>query len=100
MAAVVTRKEIADKLGGEAAYFNTYGGNPGMVAKEQQLYLMLPLFLVACAAVMGVLKVIDEENLLEHSQKMGVLFEQKLKMLMQKHACIGDVRLVFEKTKA
>lgn len=28
VSAVVTRKEIADKLGGEVSYFNTYGGNP------------------------------------------------------------------------
>ncbi|KAI1733054.1 aminotransferase class-III domain-containing protein [Ditylenchus destructor] len=75
VAAVVTRKEIADKLGGEAAYFNTYGGNP-----------------VACAAVLGVLKVINDEKLLDHSQKMGGLFERELRALMQKHNCIGDIR--------
>jgi len=28
VSAVVTRREIADKLGGEVSYFNTYGGNP------------------------------------------------------------------------
>ncbi|TMS37739.1 hypothetical protein L596_004613 [Steinernema carpocapsae] len=75
VAAVATRKEIADSLGGKVGYFNTYGGNP-----------------VACAAVLGVLKAIEEDNLLEHSKKMGELFESELTKLHQKHECIGDIR--------
>uniref|UniRef100_A0A1I8AMK9 Aminotran_5 domain-containing protein n=1 Tax=Steinernema glaseri TaxID=37863 RepID=A0A1I8AMK9_9BILA len=75
VAAVATRKEIADSLGGNVGYFNTYGGNP-----------------VACAAVLGVLKAIEEDNLLEHSKKMGVLFEKELHKLHVKHECVGDVR--------
>uniref|UniRef100_A0A915BFR8 Alanine--glyoxylate aminotransferase 2-like n=1 Tax=Parascaris univalens TaxID=6257 RepID=A0A915BFR8_PARUN len=75
VSAVVTRKEIADALGGKVEYFNTYGGNP-----------------VACAAVLGVLSVISEENLLTHSQNMGELFQKKLHELKAKHECIGDVR--------
>uniref|UniRef100_A0A915E5Q1 Uncharacterized protein n=1 Tax=Ditylenchus dipsaci TaxID=166011 RepID=A0A915E5Q1_9BILA len=62
VAAVVTRKEIADKL----------GGNP-----------------VACAAVLGVLKVIKDEKLVEHSHKMGGVFEKELYGLMKRHECIG-----------
>lgn len=75
VSAVVTRREIADALGGKVGYFNTYGGNP-----------------VACAAVLGVLRVLEDENLLAHSQKMGKLFEEKLNQLKHKHPCIGDVR--------
>jgi len=75
VAAVVTRKEIADALGGNVGYFNTYGGNP-----------------VACAAVLGVMKVIKEENLLEHSKRMGVAFERELMKLKEKHECVGDIR--------
>jgi ethanolamine-phosphate phospho-lyase len=75
VAAVVTRKEIADSLGGAVGYFNTYGGNP-----------------VACAAVLGVLKVIKDENLLEHSKMMGKEFERELNNLKEKHECVGDVR--------
>ena len=52
-----------------------YGGNP-----------------VSCAAVLGVLEVINRENLLEHSQQMGTLFEQELNGLKAKHPCVGDVR--------
>lgn len=54
-----------------------YGGNP-----------------VACAAVLGVLSVISDENLLTHSQNMGELFQKKLNELKAKHECIGDVRSV------
>uniref|UniRef100_A0A1I7XT01 Aminotran_1_2 domain-containing protein n=1 Tax=Heterorhabditis bacteriophora TaxID=37862 RepID=A0A1I7XT01_HETBA len=52
-----------------------YGGNP-----------------VACAAVLSVMKVIHEENLLSHSHNIGREFERKLKELQDKHNCIGDVR--------
>lgn len=75
VAAVVTRKEIADSHCGSVEYFNTFGGNP-----------------VACAAVLAVLDVIKDEHLLEHSQKMGELFEKELMGLKQRHACIGDIR--------
>ncbi|CAJ0558565.1 unnamed protein product, partial [Mesorhabditis spiculigera] len=75
VSAVVTRKEIADSLGGSVGYFNTYGGNP-----------------VACAAVLGVLKVIREENLLEHSEEVGAEFKKSLTALKEKHECVGDIR--------
>ncbi|CAI5447178.1 unnamed protein product [Caenorhabditis angaria] len=75
VSAVATRKEIADALGGSVGYFNTYGGNP-----------------VACAAVISVMKVVREENLLAHSQKMGEELEVALNELKQKHESIGDIR--------
>lgn len=75
VAAVATRKAIADMLCGGAEYFNTYGGNP-----------------VSCAAVLAVLEVIEREQLLAHSQRMGQRFEQELCGLKAKHSCIGDVR--------
>ena len=75
VAVVATRKEIADCLGGDVGYFNTYGGNP-----------------VACAAVLGVLNVIKKENLLDHCKKMSIMFEQELMILKEKHHCIGDIR--------
>jgi len=72
---VITRKEIADKLGGQVGYFNTYGGNP-----------------VACAAVLAVLEAIERDNLVEHSRQMSAHFERELRALQAKHECIGDVR--------
>jgi len=75
VSAVVTRKEIADALGGKVGYFNTYGGNP-----------------VACAAVLAVMNVLREEHLPEHSERMGELFQRKLDDLKCKYQCIGDIR--------
>ncbi|CAD5226508.1 unnamed protein product [Bursaphelenchus xylophilus] len=75
VAAVVTRKEIADCLGGEVGYFNTFGGNP-----------------VSCSAVLAVMEVLKEENLLRHSEEMGTHFEEQLGKLKEKHQCIGDIR--------
>nr|CAD2146500.1 unnamed protein product [Meloidogyne enterolobii] len=75
VSAVVTRREIADKLCGNAEYFNTYGGNP-----------------VSCAASLAVLQVIEKEHLLQHSKQMGILFKQKLEILKSKYFCIGDIR--------
>ncbi|KAK6022357.1 aminotransferase, class III [Ostertagia ostertagi] len=75
VSAVATTRKIADALGGKVGYFNTYGGNP-----------------VACAAVLGVMRVIREEKLLEHSQEMGEEFERQLNQLKAKYQCIGDVR--------
>uniref|UniRef100_A0A914S2E2 Uncharacterized protein n=1 Tax=Parascaris equorum TaxID=6256 RepID=A0A914S2E2_PAREQ len=72
-------------------------GYPGTVYTDL-LKLLTPLFMqyggnpVACAAVLGVLSVISEENLLTHSQNMGELFQKKLHELKAKHECIGDVR--------
>ncbi|PAV67426.1 hypothetical protein WR25_19475 isoform B [Diploscapter pachys] len=75
VSAVVTTKKIADRLGGSVGYFNTYGGNP-----------------VACSAALSVMNVIKEENLLDHSQKMGELFHEQLNELKKNHDCIGDIR--------
>ncbi|CAD5219268.1 unnamed protein product [Bursaphelenchus okinawaensis] len=75
VAAVVTRREIADQLGGQVNYFNTFGGNP-----------------VSCSAVLGVMEVLKEENLLSHSEQMGKYFGEKLAQLKNRHAVIGDIR--------
>ncbi|KAJ1373106.1 Ethanolamine-phosphate phospho-lyase 1 [Parelaphostrongylus tenuis] len=75
VSAVVTTRKIANALGGSVGYFNTYGGNP-----------------VACAAVLGVMRVIREEKLLDHSQAMGEEFEKQLNELKKKYQCIGDIR--------
>jgi 4-aminobutyrate aminotransferase-like enzyme len=72
---VITRKEIADKLGGQVGYFNTYGGNP-----------------VSCTAVLAVLEALKRDRLVEHAQKMDKEFERELRALQKKHECIGDVR--------
>lgn len=74
MAALVTRKEIADVLG-QALYFNTFGGNP-----------------MACSVASAVLDVIDEERLQENCQNVGTHFLNELAQLREEFEIIGDVR--------
>jgi len=67
LSAVVGKSEIMDAplpggLGG------TYGGSP-----------------VACAAALAVLEVIDEENLVQRSVKIGEIFNQRLSLLQTQH---------------
>lgn len=75
IAAVVGKSEIMDAplpggLGG------TYGGSP-----------------VACAAALAVLDVIEEGNLVQRSNEIGALFNEKLSMLQKQHPdLILDVR--------
>lgn len=74
MAAVVTTKEIASTLG-QAAHFNTYGGNP-----------------MACAVGSAVLDVIDEEKLQQNCETVGTYFLKELEKLRDEFEIVGDVR--------
>lgn len=75
IAAVVGKSHIMDAplpggLGG------TYGGSP-----------------VACAAALAVLDVIEKENLIQRSNEIGVIFNERLTELQKKHlSLILDVR--------
>jgi 4-aminobutyrate aminotransferase / (S)-3-amino-2-methylpropionate transaminase / 5-aminovalerate transaminase len=74
LSGVVGRKEIMNaadpgELGG------TYAGSP-----------------VACAAALAVIDIIEEENLLEKSEKIGKRIELKLKELASNFECIGETR--------
>jgi alanine-glyoxylate transaminase/(R)-3-amino-2-methylpropionate-pyruvate transaminase len=74
LAAVTTRREIADALT-RRIHFNTFGGNP-----------------VSMAAGLAVLEVIDEEGLQENARKVGGRFLRGLRRLQERHPLIGDVR--------
>jgi alanine-glyoxylate transaminase/(R)-3-amino-2-methylpropionate-pyruvate transaminase len=74
LAAVTTRRDIADKLA-QRIHFNTYGGNP-----------------VSMAAGLAVLEVIDEEKLQENSRVVGGRLKTGLQELATRHRLIGDVR--------
>ncbi len=74
IAAVVTRKEIADVMR-QKLHVNTFGGNP-----------------VSTAAALGVLEVIDEEKLQQNALETGSHFLAEMKRLQEKHNLIGDVR--------
>jgi acetylornithine/N-succinyldiaminopimelate aminotransferase len=54
---------------------STFGGNP-----------------VACAAALAVMDVIEEEGLLDHTEKMSELFVEGLKTLVEKYEQVLDVR--------
>ena len=65
--AVVCRRSIAEAFTNKV-FFNTYGANP-----------------VACAASLGVLEVMEEDNIVENCNKMGKLFNEKLGDLCYKY---------------
>jgi 4-aminobutyrate aminotransferase-like enzyme/Ser/Thr protein kinase RdoA (MazF antagonist) len=75
LAAVVTRREIADSFNNGMEFFSTFGGNP-----------------VACAAGFAVLDVIEEEHLQERALRVGNYLISRLQALQERHALIGDVR--------
>jgi taurine--2-oxoglutarate transaminase len=47
---------------------------------------------VACAAAIEVLKIYEDENLIENAAAMGRYIDQQIALLMTKHASIGDWR--------
>ncbi len=74
LAAVTTRREIAEALTGRI-HFNTFGGNP-----------------ISMAAGLAVLDIIEEDGLQENSRVTGGRFKAGLRELMTRHRLIGDVR--------
>lgn len=74
LAAVVTRKEIADSMLGKM-YFNTFGATPPIVAGAR-----------------AVLEVLEKENVMENADRVGTIIKDGLTELHGKHDIIGDVR--------
>jgi len=75
MAAVVTRREIAEKFANGMEFFATFGGNP-----------------VSCAIGKAVLEVIEEEGLQHHAKNIGRHLLKGLQYLKANHPLVGDVR--------
>ncbi|MFQ5739668.1 MAG: aminotransferase class III-fold pyridoxal phosphate-dependent enzyme [Acidobacteriota bacterium] len=75
LAAVVTRREIADRFNNGMEYFNTFGGNP-----------------VSCAVGLAVLAVIEKEGLQENALRVGRHLKGGLKKRQTGFPIIGDVR--------
>jgi 4-aminobutyrate aminotransferase/(S)-3-amino-2-methylpropionate transaminase len=74
LAGVTGRAEIMDAihlsgLGG------TYGGNP-----------------IACAAALGAIEVIEQDNLVERANKIGQIMHDELTAMMKRYSIIGEVR--------
>jgi len=74
LAAVTTRREIADALLGRL-HFNTFGGNP-----------------LSTAAGLAVLDVIEGDQLQDNARVVGARLKSGLQGLMRRHTLIGDVR--------
>ena len=75
IAAVVTRREIAERFARRGDMFSTFGGNP-----------------VACRAALAVLDVIENENLTERAHEVGMRLREGLAQVQERHPSIGDVR--------
>jgi len=75
LAALVTRKSIAEKFDNGMEFFSTFGGNT-----------------VACAIGKTVLAVVQEENLQAHALAVGDVLLEGLNKLKGQHEIIGDVR--------
>ncbi len=76
LAAVVTTPEIAQAFAdASAGYFNTFGGNP-----------------VSAAVGLAVLKVVEEENILQNVGDTGRYLKERLLQLKARHDIVGDVR--------
>lgn len=73
LAAVATSKEIMSSI--ERNTFSTFGANP-----------------VAMAGGREVLKVIDDEGLMERTKKNSKLLFKGLRKIQEKHEVVGDVR--------
>jgi 4-aminobutyrate aminotransferase-like enzyme/Ser/Thr protein kinase RdoA (MazF antagonist) len=77
VAALITRRELAQRFSPEGEFFSTFGGNP-----------------VAAAAALAVLEVIEDERLIEHARGVGEYLATKLRELAPRHALIGEVRAI------
>jgi alanine-glyoxylate transaminase/(R)-3-amino-2-methylpropionate-pyruvate transaminase len=74
LAAVTTRREIADALT-QRVHFNTFGGNP-----------------VCMAAGIAVLETLEADGLQENARVVGARLKAGLMRLMTQHQLVGDVR--------
>ncbi|WP_104020533.1 aspartate aminotransferase family protein [Roseovarius nitratireducens] len=74
LGAVVAKREVAEAMAGKFL-FHTYGANP-----------------VACAAGRAVLRVIEEEGMIENAHVVGAELHKGLRKLMDRYEIIGDVR--------
>ena len=74
LAAVTGRADVMDSIHA-SGLGGTYGGSP-----------------IACAAALGAIKTIEEDNLIDRAKKIGTIMSDELNKMKAKHAIIGEVR--------
>jgi len=73
LSAVISKNEITDSLPG-GSIGGTYVGNP-----------------IACRAALEVIKIIEEEKLLDRAIKIGKILKNRFLMMKDKYSIVGDV---------
>ena len=74
LAAVTGRADVMDSIH-PSGLGGTFGGSP-----------------IACAAALGAIATIEEENLVERANEIGLIMRQHLEAMKKKYPIIGDVR--------
>ena len=74
LGAVIAKREVAEAMG-QKLLFHTYGANPA-----------------ACAAGRAVLRVIEDESMVENARIVGAELHRRLRGMMDRYDIIGDVR--------
>lgn len=74
LSAVTGRAEIMDAVHA-SGLGGTYGGNP-----------------VACAAALGSIATMEEQDLVTRAREIEAIFRERLGRLAQEHECIGEIR--------
>jgi 4-aminobutyrate aminotransferase-like enzyme/Ser/Thr protein kinase RdoA (MazF antagonist) len=75
VAAVIVRRDLAERFAESGQLFSTFGGNP-----------------VACAAALTVLDVIEDERLISHTASVGAALRRAIEELLPRHPALGGVR--------
>jgi 4-aminobutyrate aminotransferase-like enzyme len=75
VAAVVTRRDLMERLAATTSFFSTFGGNP-----------------VAAQAALAVLDVIEDERIVERAARVGGRLRRALEALRGRHPAITAVR--------
>ena len=75
VAAVITRREIAERFAADTVFFSTFGGNP-----------------VSAAAGLAVLDVLEDERVLPRVTLAGDALRAGIRDVATRHPAIGDVR--------
>ena len=75
LSAVITTAEIAAAFDNGMEFFSTFGGNP-----------------VSCAVGEAVLRIVQEEHLMEHALAVGEQLHKGLNKFVERYPIVGDVR--------